>query len=85
MAHLCKNTVEAYWFGDVPKGYWFEDHDLENAIIVAEDFLSMGEEPLWLSGYDLNAFIRWCRLMLRKPKGFVVGKKALSKDLPATT
>ena len=77
MAHLCKNTVEAFWFGDVPKGYWFENRDLENAIIVAEDFLAIGESPLWLTGYDLGEFIRWCRLMLRKPKGFVVGKAAI--------
>src|SRR2546421_12659713 len=28
MAHLCKNTVEAFWFGDIPKGYWFENSDL---------------------------------------------------------
>jgi hypothetical protein len=41
VAHLCKNTVEAFIYREVGKGYWFEDYDLENAIIVAEDFIEM--------------------------------------------
>jgi hypothetical protein len=78
MAHLCKNAVEAFWFRDIPKGYWFNDRDLENAIIVAEDFITLGCEPLWLTGYDLNEFIAWARAMLAAPEGTLMARREVA-------
>jgi hypothetical protein len=63
MSKLCRITVLAYLFGDIPKGLenGYEDDDLTNAIDYCEALLEEGlvREPM--DNFDLQDFIRWAK------------------------
>lgn len=67
MANLCRCTVTAFIFGDMPKGLanGYDDYDLLNGIAYAEGLIEdygFTHEPM--DGFNLRDYIAWAKRLL---------------------
>jgi hypothetical protein len=60
---ICRITIFAYLFGDIPKGKenGYDNWDLENAIQYCEELIEEGFTNEPMDNFDLLDFIRWAR------------------------
>ena len=68
---LCRITVFAYQFGDIPKGreHGYEDKDLLNAIEYCNDLIDQGFAKEPMDHFGLQSFIKWAENKIEEDSG----------------
>ena len=64
---ICRITILAYLFGDIPKGIenGYDDEDLENAIQYCSELKADGFVIEPMDGFSLDKFIEWARVAIK--------------------
>jgi len=67
---ICRCTILAFIFGDIPKGpeNGFDNDDLENGIMYCEELIkyeNLTHEPY--DNFNLKDYIEWANKMIKTP------------------
>lgn len=81
MGRICSVMIQAFQYGDIPKGQGYSDYDLENGIQYAEDYLDAGYKHEPMDGFNLREFIAWAKRQLKDKGGVMTNEEIEQRAL----